>query len=335
MKRNGINEGFGSSTDNVGKETEYLRKECIRLGSHESIEVCCEMLDIYSNFILNVVKIHHSEMPKSELERDGKMILQMMLTKTLYLKQMLNGVKFRTDQGVLLNNIIDPVVISAHVRTIYEMSALFNYLFVNENSKNDKEIKYKLWVLSSLNYRQRFNNAITSEENRKKFESEGKRAQEIKDEIICSKFYNTLGNEDKKRIDSLIKKKDFLYVFRDNKVHILNWRALISHIGVKMELMEHLYSFYSFYSHPSNVAVIQFADMFNNPELGYKSMSKMSVGTAFNFISIFIADFIKFYPSILNTFNNINLRDQIIIDFFNKIARGNEFSINKSYLALE
>ena len=60
-------------------------------------------------------------------------------------------------------------------------------------------------------------------------------------------------------------------------------------------------------------------------------MTTFNMHYFFMLASIFIADYLNLFPSNLDLFNNQPILNQIIINFHNTFARGNEFSINDSW----
>lgn len=41
------------------------------------------------------------------------------------------------------------------------------------------------------------------------------------------------------------------------------------------------------------------------------------------------------FPSVKETFEKLSLRDQVVINFYNKMMRGDEYSINEKWKELE
>jgi len=74
--------------------------------------------------------------------------------------------------------------------------------------------------------------------------------------------------------------------------------------------------------------------MFNDKTLGSLGMTKLGLMYFYYFISFFSADFIHVFPYTKNTFEELPLLHQISISFPNKMARGDEYSINDSWKAL-
>lgn len=106
-------------------------------------------------------------------------------------------------------------------------------------------------------------------------------------------------------------------------------------MGIRAGLFDDIYTFFSLYTHPSNVAVFQFADMFKQGDEAFLKLTKFNLRDAFCFLSIFIADYLKLFPTVQQVFNSMNIRDQIVINFYNTFMRGRDYSINDSWQAID
>ena len=98
-------------------------------------------------------------------------------------------------------------------------------------------------------------------------------------------------------------------------------------MNIKKDLFENLYSYFSLYTHPSNVAVFQFDDLFSTSEQGYLEMSNFNIKTTLCMIGVFIADYVHYFPSIADVFNSFDFEERVVIDFHNRLARGEKYSI--------
>jgi len=314
---------------------EELRNECSRLFACKTIADSNDLLDIYAEFLFKAVQNHHKEAVYTQAEADAKLIIQMMLTKVLHLKTVIAGISFTAKDSSTLNKIIDPTIVASLIRNIYETTAMFNLIYRNPKSKEERDILYLLWVHSGLKYRQRFGNVVTTEENKKKQEEEKNSIDKIVTEIENSTLFKSLDEKNQGKIRTKLKDRDYLIRFKDKEVVFLHWHELTKVIGVKDGMLDDIYTYFSLYSHPSNVAVFQFADMFKLGEEAFPQMVNFNLKIAFFMFSIFIADYIKLFPTVLQTYEKMSLRDQIVINFHNTMTRNYDYSINESYKACE
>jgi hypothetical protein len=314
---------------------ELLRHECSRLFICEKISDSDDMLDIYAEFFFNTIKNHHDEPVFSQADADAKMIIQMMLTKVLHLKSVISGISYKSRDGSILNKIVDPTIVASLIRNIYETTAMFNLIYRYTKSVEEKEILYLLWVHAGLKFRQRFENVILTEENRTKHKAEKAELETIVSIIEANTLFLKLDEKNRGKIRTKLNERDFLVKFEGTDVVYLHWHQLTTTMGIKELLLGDIYTFFSLYSHPSNVAVFQFSEMFKKGEESFAQMTNFNLKIAFFMFSIFIADYIQLFPSVLKTFETMEIRDQIVINFHNTTTRNEQYSINDAFNSLE
>jgi hypothetical protein len=312
-----------------------LRKQCRELFQGETWNDCQNLLEIYINFIFEAIMNHQEEVAESHRINDAKIILQMMLTKALNLKQSLYGISYDSKSGSSLNNIIDPTIIASLVRNIYETVAMFNLIYTKPQTEDEKNIMYLLWVSAGLKYRQRFDDSAKSIENQKKLNSEKEEIEKIEKSIQITNLYKSLNTKEQTKINNKLKEKDYQMYFDGLSVKFVSWQETLSVMGIKDSLLPNIYTYLSFYSHPSNVSVFQFSGMFDKGNEAYPEIAKFNVKVAFFMFSIFIADYIKIFPNVLKTFEKMSLVEQIAINFHNTMARSYDYSINDCATELE
>ncbi|WP_369765400.1 hypothetical protein [Flavobacterium sp. WC2429] len=316
-------------------ERDELIKQCKRFFNCETIFDCQDLLNIYIEFFFQAVLKHHDENVYSRENADAKILIQMMMTKALHLKNVLNGVDYVSQDGRVLNNIIDPTIVASLIRNVYETTGMFNLIYRNTSNKDEKHILYLLWVHAGLSYRQLFDEIITTEENRKKSEDEKKYMESIQAEIEKKPLFMKLDDKNKGKIKTKIKKRDYLLRFENEQVVFLNWRELTKTMEIKNGKLDHAYAYFSLYSHPSNVSVFQFANMFEKNKESYPHLVTYNLQIAFFMFSVFIADYINLFPTVLKTYEEMGLVEQIVINYHNSFARGDEYDINDSWKATQ
>jgi hypothetical protein len=314
---------------------ESLKTECTRLFRVNTITDCIDLLDIYSECLFQIVQNHHDEPVYTYHEADAKIVLQMILTKVLHLKNNIIGVSYISKDGARLNKIIDPTIVASLTRNIFETVGLFNLIYRYADNPDETYITYLLWVHSGLVYRQRFEGVITSEESRLKFEKEKEELESIKSAIEKTELYSKLDEKNKTKIQNRLREKEYLIRFEGTNVIFMHWHQLIETMRIKAGLLENIYTYFSQYSHPSNVSIFQFQHMFDRGEEAFLDITIFNLKIAFFMFSLFIADYIHFFPQVQKTFDALNIRDQIVIDFYNKSARGGDYQINDSWKACE
>jgi hypothetical protein len=312
---------------------EELRKEYLRLIRLETIKDSFDLIDIYLNYFFLVIRKQKKPTESISLS-EAKIVNQMIFTKTAHMKEMAKGIEYSTKDGAILNNIIDPTLIASNTRNLCETISMFNLIFVKPDSEDGKKILYNLWVIAGLKYRQRFENVITKDENREKFEKEKDEIKTLINEIEETKLYSNLNPKEQKKIKQKIREKDYKIKIEHNKATPLSWQASSTEMGFKMDSLNNIYTYFSLYSHPSNVSVFQFADMFNKGNESFIDATNFNLNTFFIFLSVFVADYIKVFPDVLEIYETLPQIDQIIINSNNRLVRGSEYSINDEFKAL-
>ena len=201
---------------------EHLRNECSRLFACKTIADSNDLLDIYAEFLFKAVQNHHSDAVYTQAEADAKLVIQMMLTKVLHLKSVISGISFKAKDDSILNKIIDPTIVASLIRNIYETAAMFNLIYCSTNTKEERELLHLLWVHSGLKYRQRFENAITTDENKEKQQHEKAQIDKIVEEIENSTLFKGLDEKNQGKIRTKLKDKDYLMRFDGNEVNFLH-----------------------------------------------------------------------------------------------------------------
>ena len=87
---------------------------------------------------------------------------------------------------------------------------MFNLIYCTSKQGDERDIVYKLWVISGLKYRQRFAVHITTQENDTKLQTEGQNIADHIADIENTTLYKNLNDKDKSKIQKLITDKDYL-----------------------------------------------------------------------------------------------------------------------------
>jgi hypothetical protein len=71
--------------------------------------------------------------------------------------------------------------------------------------------------------------------------------------------------------------------------------------------------------------------MFNREDAPFLELTNSNLLHYFGLTSVFIADYLKLFPTAQATFDSLNIRDQIVINFHNTFLRGYDYSINDTW----
>lgn len=316
-------------------EKEILRAEYMRLNKLATIEDCLDLFDIFLEHLWNVIQVHHEDKVYTYANKDAKMLNQMMFTKLTHLKKIAEGVGYTAKNGDRLNKIVDPTIAASLTRNIYETVSVFNLIYRNTKSEDEKTIIYDLWVSSGLKYRQRFQSAATTPENIKKVADEQKQIDQLETEIKNTALYKSLDAKNQKNIDDKLKQKDFKIRFDGTEVIFLSWQDMSDVMGLNKDLFENIYTYFSLYAHPSEVAVFQFESMFSKENEEFKQLTTTILKYCFSLMSVFVADYINLFPQVKATFEKLEINKQIALNAHNKMLRDDAYSINDAWKNLE
>ncbi|NMA30805.1 MAG: hypothetical protein GX941_03220 [Candidatus Methanofastidiosa archaeon] len=311
-----------------------LRETYIRLSKLESIQDCLELLDIFLEHLWNVIEHHHEDEVNSQSDSDAKTLNHMMFTKLTHMRNIIEGVGYTSHNGNFLNKIIDPTIIASMTRNVYETVAVFNLIYRSAKNEDEKDLLYGLWESAGLKFRQRFDFETLSNENKRKIQDEKKQIEEIEREIKNNLLYLSLDDANQAKVDKKLKDKDFKIRFDGDNVIYLNWRDMYKVMELNKDLFEEIYSYFSLYAHPSQVSVFQFRDMFGKDE-DFRQLTLLNLKYFFSFISVFVADYINLFPQVKQTFEQLDSYKQNAINAYNKMLRGDDYSINDTWRALE
>ena len=312
---------------------EQLREYYQKMTRLESIESCKEMLKVYYNYFFNVTLNHNEENTGTIEEREAKLVNQMILSKTAYFEKLIDGIELSLENGKL-NRITDPTVIATHTRNLYETVMMFNCVYVNPSSSDVKKVLYNLWVHAGLSYRQRFQNNAQTEDSLKKLEEEKQMLAKLKEEIENTNLYKGLDEKEQGKIQTKLKEKDYKVLIDGNTVHFKTWQELASVAGLNEVRIENIYTFFSLYAHPSNVAVFQFREMFQEEDRAFESLTLFNSKLFFFLLGVFVADYIKLFPQVIKTLESLPIQEQIAINSHNCFVRSQEYSINETWKEL-
>jgi hypothetical protein len=306
-----------------------LQENSKRLCVCETIEDSQSCLDLFSGFMWKVIETDAQKSVLTKIEHEAKLMLQMMFTKVLHLKEIVNGISYYSGSSYYLKNIIDPGVVAIMSRNIFETGGLFNLIYRQPKTDNERDIIYNLWRHAGLRTRQRFKESFEATERRSVLDEEKQDMVLITQSINNNPYFLSIDEHNKKKILDRLDKGEFLIQFIDKKVKCFKWHELVDVMNLKKDLFDNLYSYFSLYTHPSTVSVFQFDDLFKDADNNYLMMTNFNIKTILSFIGVFIADYINFFPEVTKVFNNLSLEEQLIIDFHNMLGRNESYSITK------
>lgn len=175
------------------------------------------MLDIYAKYFFEVIS-KHGKPHKTQALAEATMVHQMMFTKLLALKKLVDGISYEANEDQKLNTILDPTTILSLIRNIYETAFTFSLIYRKTNDGEQREIAYNLWVIAGLKYRQKFSEYSELEESKRKIKADKKKIDELIKTISETDIYKKSEKKVRNVIDHMIRTKDFKLIFEGDSV---------------------------------------------------------------------------------------------------------------------
>lgn len=153
-------------------EKEELREQYLAFLESNDLDSQVLILNIYTKYFFEVISKSRGKPHKSQANAEATIVHQMMFTKLLSLKKLIEGISYNENGKQSLNTIIDPTTILSLIRNIYETAFTFALIFRKANIGEQRDIIYNLWVIAGLKYRQKFSKFTTLESSKRKIEDE-------------------------------------------------------------------------------------------------------------------------------------------------------------------
>lgn len=307
---------------------EELQIEYVRLLKIKSLREYKEILDVYANFLVNI-GYKYRQVFKEEDIYAGTM-LQMFLCKNISLQKMLEGIDYKSNEDIYLNNILDSPTIIAHARTIYELLCTFELVYVLPDTDEKKLILYNLWCLAGLNSRQSFYSDNMSDEHKQQFLEEKEQIDNCIAEIKATTIYN-IGNN-AKVIDEQIKKKKVQIIIDSNGiVKSYGLKQIPSFFNMnKTGLFNEVYNYFSMYAHSSYISMLQFEEMFKNRDdihiISYILKNVLAM------YSVFLTDYLYLFPHIKPYFFEQSLETQMRLRVYAKFITQETCDLDEKWI---
>jgi hypothetical protein len=291
----------------------------------QTVEKSIEVIDIMCELMLKFIDNQKKVQSITEDDRYARILMQMVFLKTINSKKLLQGVNFDQSKSVKLQEVLDPLSISLFVRSIYETITSFSLIY-NKCNSEEREIVFRLWKLAGLNYRKRFEENISLEEHKIKINNEKQEIKTLINEIKASSLFLHLNEHNQQKIITCIKDKKYLIVFDNNEVVFHSWGTISTVVGMNPDNLKNMYTYFSLNTHPSFISAAQFKEMFDDDEF-YKSNSVLYANFIQLFLSMFIADYLTYFPDQFEEFKRLKIHDQYLINSYNVMLRNQSYSI--------
>lgn len=236
------------------------------------IPIYTEMLSGVGNCMLNLQYNWRRYVETKEVDEAdavAQCMLQMMICKIRSVTNLSKGNVLIPDKPSL--KILDIPTIASVVRTMYEMAFVFHNIFVEQSSKEERDILLYLWEIKGLNNRQGLHMVPTEYKDQEKREKQ--QIDELRNKIIA--IVEKINVSPKANNDILkmingegrnIKGYSFEKDETGQIVSIKDLRFDAGYGSLQNHIHPDTYRYLSFLTHPSYISVLQFGQMFNKNE---------------------------------------------------------------------
>ena len=295
----------------------------------KNIQDSKKILDILMNSIFSLSIKHHTDPIDFVEQKYAKIFSQMIFTKLFNIRENLNGVNFSNDEFHFKKDIIDTSLLANNIRNLFETVCLFNNFFIQSTDKDELILKLNIWEYSSLKYRLKLESQATTEEQKSLLEKDKKKVNSLKSNIENSKIYKELDEKNQHKIQNILKSKDFKFSIIKGEIKVYDWQKLADNLPDTKKAIPLLYTILSFYSHPTWKSVYDFGNSFTEEKIWIENSQDLLRYT-YILSSIFIIDYIKYFPKSETSFNELEPLDTYLIEFYNYLIRGEDYLLDKN-----
>lgn len=282
------------------------------------IPIYTEMLSGVGNCMLNLQYNWRRYVETKEVDEAdavAQCMLQMMICKIRSVTNLSKGNVLIPDKPSL--KILDIPTIASVVRTMYEMAFVFHNIFVEQSSKEERDILLYLWEIKGLNNRQGLHMVSTEYKDQEKREKQ--QIDELRNKIIA--IFEKINVSYKANNDILkmingegttIKGYSFEKDETGRIVSIIDVRFDAGYRGLQNHIHPYTYRFLSFLAHPSYISVLQFGQMFNKNE--DKIQLRTLLVLAIQMASRMCLDFVHSVTDAQKVYNALDDEGKMIIE---------------------
>lgn len=303
----------------MGKEN--IPKHVLKIINLDDIPACRTYLRIVTDYLFDLSFALKEKGYHSVRMAESPIWVQMMLTNTLAILKLLEGMPYAKD-GICLNPIIDHRMIYSLVRTMYENLITFELVYIIPSNDDEKKMMYCLY--EAAGYKEQLE--VLSDDMKARNSEITKGIQEALDAAIseakASDFYQSADKHIQWVIDNALRNGKFRYVIQpDRTLKKVEWDEGFKCMGVQSDIFDGMYKYFSNLSHPSHWGQLQFEQSFENLQPEYTNLACTATRYVLSFLSLFIADFMKLVPEAQNILNKQPHDNQQMIQLFNGMFR--------------
>lgn len=269
-----------------------------------TIENCQNYLQLISDMYFEVITETQMAQQKSESIQNyfAKTTMQMFFTKALATINLLNGVSY-IGRNYTLPPIQDHSLLFVMTRNFCETIAAYNVLFLLPDTDDKRRIMENLFLYSGYKYQLR----LFSESMQTEFVTEhdivNQNIQNMKSNIKNTIYYKSLSSEQRDKIKSAIRTKNYKLMLSDNEVQILSWQECLNSFVNSKSPLDRIYTYLSLHAHPSIIGMEQFGEAFGNDNKGNEGLCVTACECILSFMSMFLQEYMKLFPKAQEVFD--------------------------------
>lgn len=291
----------------------------------QELQYCFHSLLKSCNIILNEpirLKIRFDER-----KHDSSLMIQKTMLHGFSIEKLFEGINIKFPQNDIAAVIYDPLSMVVLCRSLLESYLTFNHLNLASNEL-ERIVRFKIWIQYGLRQRIKIerNIAIEKEELKEIFKNDNKSIIDLTEEIKKSELYENLSEEKKITLLKTIK-TEWKISFNGNSFITLGWQDLLKNTGMNPILLAEAYNFLSWYAHTTSISIYQLRDIHKNGFIELLTANTLKYSSFF--LSMAIAEIIKFDQCYQNAYNKIDQELKDWINVYNYFVRDDTYTIEK------
>ena len=257
--------------------------------------------------LFTFININNNEF--SEIEHDLLNTFKISTLKSISIMNSAQNFKYECDYANL--TMTDPFSTWCLVRAQFESYCNFNNICIQQNSEEEKELKYLAWKMAGLKNRQIF--SANTEEHIDKKEAERLEIEEIKSKIASNSLFSTLTGGSNTILN--VNKNKWQIVINSNSATTVGWQDLLENSGVNFSGFSKFYTYLSILNHPTYISSIQFKDIYyasNNNE----EVTRLALDCSNIIMSLFIMDLCNYSEKFKNYFDTLPELNRTLVNIY-------------------
>lgn len=286
----------------------------------KDLQAAKDYLDLMNNFYFKVMR-DAAQTKDTLVNSELRCLVQMMFTKGVSLRRMLDGFSF-DQEDVHLNTITDHTLLNTIARTMFESLMGFELITRIPDTDDKRTVLQNVWCASSLTSRLKMFTGDAEERFAERFKHERENIDFCKDMIYNTELYSRLSECYKKEIGKSIKRGEYQLII-DSEEHVkrVGWDEVRQYCDLGTDNLHGVYKYLCNMAHPSYYALMQFKDSYKGDSPAFVELACMASKNAVVFMSVFIMDYMLVFPDTQHTFEELDQETQFMISMYNDIMR--------------